>query len=161
MILLGTISNYVGKLYLELICFRFVYQTWFVITFIRTLMIKSICELYVTCDMYVESYMILVVVNHLSIPVVVLDGLPGLYGFKYNSATACGLPLYLYSYKLVGSATPSTPTDMPTTTQEKEPNAASTLGVVDATTAARTGARAPACRALRPSAGTSSTLLSR
>jgi len=36
---------------------------------------------------------------------VVLDGLPGLYGFKYDSATACGLPLYLYSYKLVDSAT--------------------------------------------------------
>ena len=35
----------------------------------------------------------------------VLDGLPGLYGFKYDGATACGLPLYLYSYKLVGSAT--------------------------------------------------------
>ena len=33
----------------------------------------------------------------------VLDGLPGLYGFKYDSATTCGLPLYLYSYKLVGS----------------------------------------------------------
>ena len=44
-------------------------------------------------------------VNRLSRPVVVLDGLPGLYGFKYDSATACGLPLYLYSYKLVGSAT--------------------------------------------------------
>ena len=36
----------------------------------------------------------------------VLDGLPGLYGFKYDSATACGTPLYLYSYKLVGSTTP-------------------------------------------------------
>ena len=35
----------------------------------------------------------------------VLDGLPGLYGFKYDSATACGLPSYLYSYKLVGSTT--------------------------------------------------------
>ena len=35
----------------------------------------------------------------------VLDGLPGLYGFKYDNATACGLPSYLYSYKLVGSAT--------------------------------------------------------
>ena len=55
--------------------------------------------------MYVESCTILVVVNRLSRPVVVLDGLPGLYGFKYDSATACGLPLYLYSYKLVGSAT--------------------------------------------------------
>ena len=55
--------------------------------------------------MYVESCMILVVVNRLSRPVMVLDGLPGLYEFKYGSATACGTPLYLYSYKLVGSAT--------------------------------------------------------
>ena len=55
--------------------------------------------------MYVESCTILGVVNRLSRPVVVLDGLPGLYGFKYDSATACGLPLYLYSYKLIGSAT--------------------------------------------------------
>ena len=55
--------------------------------------------------MYVESCTILVVVNRLSRPVVVLDGLPGLYGFKYDSATACGPPLYLYSYKLVGSVT--------------------------------------------------------
>ena len=39
------------------------------------------------------------------IGIVVLDGLPGLYGLKYDSATACGPPLYLYSYKLVGSAT--------------------------------------------------------
>ena len=54
--------------------------------------------------MYVESCTILVV-NRLSRPVVVLDGLPGLYGFKYDSAFACGLPLYLYSYKLVGSVT--------------------------------------------------------
>ena len=38
-------------------------------------------------------------------PFMVLNGLPGLYGFKYDSATACWLPLYLYSYKLVGSAT--------------------------------------------------------
>ena len=64
---------------------------------------NCICEPYVTCDMYVESCTILVVVNCLSRPVVVLDGLPGLYGLKYDSATACGLPLYLYSYKLVGS----------------------------------------------------------
>ena len=38
-------------------------------------------------------------------PFVVLDGLPGLFGLKYDSATACGLQLYLCSYKLVGSAT--------------------------------------------------------
>ena len=35
----------------------------------------------------------------------VLDGLPSLYGLKYDSATACGLLLYLCSYKLLGSAT--------------------------------------------------------
>ena len=96
--LLGTVSNYVGNFIFELNCFRFIYQTRFVITFIRTLMMKI-------CGMYVESCTILVVVNRLSRPVVVLDGLPGLYGFKYDSATARGLPLYLYSYKLVGSAT--------------------------------------------------------
>ena len=38
-------------------------------------------------------------------PFVVIDGLPDLYGLKYDSATACGLPLYLCSNKLVGSAT--------------------------------------------------------
>ena len=59
--------------------------------------------------MIINSSAILVVVNHLSRPVVVLDGLPGLYEFKYDSATACGLPLYLYSYKLVGSATRGLP----------------------------------------------------
>ena len=41
-------------------------------------------------------------------PFVVLDGLPGLYGLKYESATACGLPLCLCSYKLVGSVTTTT-----------------------------------------------------
>ena len=40
-----------------------------------------------------------------SIPFVVVDGLPGLYRLKYDSATACGLLLYLCSYKLDGSAT--------------------------------------------------------
>ena len=38
-------------------------------------------------------------------PFEVLDGLLGLYGLKYNSATTCGLLLYLCSYKLDGSAT--------------------------------------------------------
>ena len=42
-------------------------------------------------------------VDHLSRPIVVLDRLSGLYGLKYDSATACGLPLYLCSYKLIGS----------------------------------------------------------
>ena len=44
-------------------------------------------------------------VDHLSRPIVVLDVLLGLYGLKYDSETACGLPLYLCSYKLVCSAT--------------------------------------------------------
>ena len=35
----------------------------------------------------------------------VLDGLPGLYGFKYGSATTCGLSLNLCSYKLDGFLT--------------------------------------------------------
>ena len=39
----------------------------------------------------------------------VLDGQLGLYGLKYDSVTACGLPLYLCSYKLYGSATRSLP----------------------------------------------------
>ena len=69
---------------------------------------NCIYELYVTYDMYVESCTILVVCGSLSRPVVVLDGLPGLYGLKYDSATACGLPLYLCSYKLVGSMTLTT-----------------------------------------------------
>ena len=43
-------------------------------------------------------------VDRLLRPIVVLDILLGLYGLKYDSATACGLPLYLFSYKLVGSA---------------------------------------------------------
>ena len=38
-------------------------------------------------------------------PFVVLDGLSGLYGLKYDSVAACRLPLYLCSYKLVGSTT--------------------------------------------------------
>ena len=62
------------KLYFELICFCSIYQTRYVITFIRTLMTKCIYELYVICGMYVESCTILVVVvNRLLRPVVVLD----------------------------------------------------------------------------------------
>ena len=34
----------------------------------------------------------------------VFDGLLGLYGLKYDSATAYGPPLYLCSYKLIGFA---------------------------------------------------------
>ena len=37
-------------------------------------------------------------------PFVVFDGLSGLYGLKYDSAIACGLLLYLCSYKSDGSA---------------------------------------------------------
>ena len=38
-------------------------------------------------------------------PFVVLDGLPGLYGLKYECVTALQLPLYLCSYKLDGFVT--------------------------------------------------------
>ena len=38
-------------------------------------------------------------------PFMVLDGLSGLYGLKYESAIALQLPLYLCSYKLDGSVT--------------------------------------------------------
>ena len=55
---------------------------------------------------------------------------------------------------------PSTPVEVPTMTQEKEPTVAIILVTADATTAARTEAQAPAYRALRPSAVTSSTLFS-
>ena len=44
-----------------------------------------------------------VYVSDESRPFVVLDGLLGLYGLKYDSVTAYGLPLYLCSYKLDGS----------------------------------------------------------
>ena len=40
-------------------------------------------------------------------PFMVLDGLSGLSGLKYDSVTACELLLYLCSYKLDGSATDS------------------------------------------------------
>ena len=40
-----------------------------------------------------------------SIPFAILDGLPSLYGLKYDSAIACGLLLYLCFYKLDGSST--------------------------------------------------------
>ena len=84
---------------------RLCYQTWFIITFIRTLMMKM--YLWTLYNMWHVCWILydLGCCNRLSRAVVVLDGLPGLYGFKYDSATACGLLLYLYSYKLVGSAT--------------------------------------------------------
>ena len=49
-------------------------------------------------------------VGYVSRSFATLDRLPDLYGLKYDSATACGLPLYLCSYKLVGSVT-NTPTN--------------------------------------------------
>ena len=55
-------------------------------------------------------------------------------------------------------AAPSTPADAPAATQGKEPTVAIILDAMDAMTATRTEARAPACQGLRPSAGTSSTL---
>ena len=61
------------------------------------------CELYVICDMYVKSCMILVVCGSF---IETHRGTRQTTGFiwaQYDSATTCGLPLYLCSYKLVGS----------------------------------------------------------
>ena len=57
-------------------------------------------------------------------------------------------------------AASSTLANAPTATQERQRVAGTIPDVVDATTATRTKARAPACQALRPSADTSSTLRS-
>ena len=57
-------------------------------------------------------------------------------------------------------AAPSTPAGAPMVTQGKEPAVAIILDAASATTVARTRARASAYRGLRPSADTSSTLLS-
>ena len=65
------------------------------------LYLRTLCN--VTCMLnHVRSWLF---VDRLSKPVVVLDRLPSLYGLKYDSAIAYELPLYLCSYKLVGSAT--------------------------------------------------------
>ena len=58
-------------------------------------------------------------------------------------------------------ATPSTPAGVPVEMRWRRLAMATTLIVADATTAARTEARAPTNRGLRPSANTSSTLPSR
>ena len=60
----------------------------------------------------------------------------------------------------VTCAAPSTPVGALTAMKEKKPIAAIIHDTADATTAARTGARVPACLALGPSADTSSTLRS-
>ena len=52
------------------------------------------------CDMYDLGCMLVE-----SRPFMVLNGLPSLYGLKYDSATACGLPLYMCSYKLASPTT--------------------------------------------------------
>ena len=89
-----------------LICFRYYLTwTWFVITLIHTLIdelyLWTLCNVWHVCWIIYDLGCILVE----SSPLVVLDGLPGLYGLKYDSVTACGLPLYLCSYKLDGYAT--------------------------------------------------------
>ena len=93
-----------------LICFRYYLTwTWFVITLIRTL----IDELYLwtLCNVW-HVYWIMYDLGCMLVEsrsFMVIDGLPGLYGLKYDSTTAFGLLLYLCSYKLDGSATPISP----------------------------------------------------
>ena len=88
---------------------------------------------------------------------------PRTHWFTRHHRAAGSTPLFRcinVSATTATHAAPPTPVDAPTTTQEKEPNAATTLGVAVATTATRTKARALAYRALRPSVGTSSMPLS-
>ena len=65
------------------------------------------------------------------------------------------------SASTVTHTTPWTPIGVPTAMRGRKLAVATTLVVVDATTVARTEARAPACWDLRPSADTSSTPPSR
>ena len=77
--------------------------------------------------MYVESCVILVVCGSFIETHRGTRQTTGLYGLKYDSATACGLPLYLCSYKLVGSATKSIPEETCVRVREGEnPNLNST-----------------------------------
>ena len=48
---------------------------------------RTICEPIVTCDLYVESCTILACMLVDSRSFVVLDGLPDLYGLKYDGLT--------------------------------------------------------------------------
>jgi hypothetical protein len=52
-------------------------------------------ELDVTCDLFVESCTILVCMLVDSRTFVTLDGLPGLYGLKYDSLTALVITIVL------------------------------------------------------------------
>ena len=92
------LSNLICFLYYlsNLVCNNLIFILWWWI---------CIYELYVICDIMLNHVQSWLFVDRLSRPVVVLDRLPGLYGLKYDNATACGLPLYLCSYKFVGSAT--------------------------------------------------------
>ena len=81
---------------------------------------------------------------------------------KHHKAAGSALrPRYISVSAITAThAAPSTPTDAPTATQGKEPATAIILVAVDAMTTVRIGAQASAYQALRPLAGTSSTLLS-
>ena len=89
--------------------------------------------------------------------------LPGTHqSTKHHKAAGSALrPRYIsVSTTTAMHATPSTPVGTPTVTRGKEPTMAIILDAADATIAARTGARVPACLALGPLADTSSTLRS-
>ena len=60
---LACIKQWCEMLVLKLLCFRYYYFIWNLgcNNFNRTLMYGNVFELYVTCGMYVESCMILVV----------------------------------------------------------------------------------------------------
>jgi hypothetical protein len=84
-------------LYLNLVCNNYV-ELWCMWT---------ICELDVTCDLYVELCMILVCILVDSRSFVILDGLSGYMGSSMTVWPLQWLLLYLCFYKLDGSVTTS------------------------------------------------------
>ena len=104
----GTVLNYVGNFTFKLNLLPLLSnQTWFVITLFHTVMMEM--YLWTLCNMWHVCW-IMYDLGCWGSFIETCRGTrqtTGLYGLKYDSATACGLPLYLYSYKLVGSATPN------------------------------------------------------
>ena len=105
---LACIKQWCEMLVLKLLCFPYYYFIWNLgcNNFNHTLMYGHVfvnSMKHVPCMLnHVRSWLY---VGDESRTFVVLDGLLGLYGLKYDSATACGLPLYLCSYKLDGFVT--------------------------------------------------------
>ena len=82
-------------LVLKLYCFRYYIWTWVVITLFVLWCMLNYLWTYVTCGLYVESCTILVCMWLISRSFMILDGLPDLYGLKYDSVTALMVAIVL------------------------------------------------------------------